>query len=148
VEVLSPLAPIAQLPVAHATQSVVVTPAESISTMLPEDYDESLLNTQYQLTAEAGLDAPLEAGQIVGTVQKYYGSVCVGQTDLVTMTGVERNALGAVVMQVKDEIAQSPWQFVVIILAVLLGIFLLLLVWSAWTRRRNRRRRQNRNRGK
>lgn len=64
------------------------------------------------------------------------------------MTGVERNALGAVVMQVKDEIAQSPWQFVVIILAVLLGIFLLLLVWSAWTRRRNRRRRQNRNRGK
>ena len=114
----------------------------------PEDYDESLLNTQYQLTAEAGLDAPLEAGQIVGTVQKYYGSVCVGQTDLVTMTGVERNALGAVVMQVKDEIAQSPWQFVVIILAVLLGIFLLLLVWSAWTRRRNRRRRQNRNRGK
>ena len=71
VEVLSPLAPIAQLPVAHATQSVVVTPAESISTMLPEDYDESLLNTQYQLTAEAGLDAPLEAGQIVCTVQKY-----------------------------------------------------------------------------
>ncbi|MFR8333079.1 MAG: hypothetical protein ACLU9S_12550 [Oscillospiraceae bacterium] len=31
-----------------------------------------------------------------------------GQTDLVTMTGVERNALGAVVMQVKDEIAPEP----------------------------------------
>ncbi|MFR0733700.1 MAG: hypothetical protein ACLSHU_05425 [Oscillospiraceae bacterium] len=36
----SPLAPIAQLPVAHATQSVVVTPAESVTTMLPKDYDK------------------------------------------------------------------------------------------------------------
>lgn len=92
-EVLSPLAPIAQLPVAHATQSVVVTPAESVTTMLPKDYDKSLLSTRYQLTSEAGLDAPLEAGQAVGVVQEYYGSICVGQTDLVTVTGVERNGL-------------------------------------------------------
>lgn len=146
-EVLSPLAPIAQLPVAHATQSVVVTPAESVTTMLPKDYDESLLSTRYQLTSEAGLDAPLEAGQAVGVVQEYYGSICVGQTDLVTVTGVERNAFGAVVMQVKDEIAQSPWQFVVLVLAVLLGIFLLLLIWSTWVRRRNRKRRLARKRG-
>ena len=146
-EVLSPLAPIAQLPVAHATQSVVVTPAESVTTMLPKDYDKSLLSTRYQLTSEAGLDAPLEAGQAVGVVQEYYGSICVGQTDLVTVTGVERNAFGAVVMQVKGEIAQSPWQFVAIVLAVLLGIFLLLLIWSTWVRRRNRKRRQNRRKG-
>ncbi|MFR0733699.1 MAG: hypothetical protein ACLSHU_05420 [Oscillospiraceae bacterium] len=69
---------------------------------------KSLLSTRYQLTSEAGLDAPLEAGQAVGVVQEYYGSICVGQTDLVTVTGVERNAFGAVVMQVKGEIAQSP----------------------------------------
>ncbi len=69
----------------------------------------------------------------MGVVQEYYGSICVGQTDLVTVTGVERNAFGAVVMQVKGEIAQSPWQFVAIVLAVLLGIFLLLLIWSTWS---------------
>ena len=83
----------------------------------------------------------------MGVVQEYYGSICVGQTDLVTVTGVERNAFGAVVMQVKGEIAQSPWQFVAIVLAVLLGIFLLLLIWSTWVRRRNRKRRQNRRKG-
>ena len=95
----------------------------------------------------AGVLESVVQKKVGGVVQEYYGSICVGQTDLVTVTGVERNAFGAVVMQVKGEIAQSPWQFVAIVLAVLLGIFLLLLIWSTWVRRRNRKRRQNRRKG-
>ena len=146
VEVLSPLAPVAQLPVAQATQSVVVTPAEPISTMLPTDYEEDQLTTQYQLSSQTGLEAPLESGQVVGVVQKYYGSVCVGQTDLVTVTAVSRNALAAAAMQTVDQISQSPWRFVILILAVLLGVVLILFVWSAVVRHRRKKRRQMRRR--
>ena len=145
-EVLSPLAPVAQLPVAQATQSVVVTPAEPISTMLPTDYEEDQLTTQYQLSSQTGLEAPLESGQVVGVVQKYYGSVCVGQTDLVTVTAVSRNALAAAAMQTVDQISQSPWRFVILILAVLLGVVLILFVWSAVVRHRRKKRRQMRRR--
>lgn len=141
-EVLSPLAPVAQLPVAKATQSVVVTPGESITTLLPADFDESQLSTRYALLSEAGLEAPLEAGQVVGVVQEYYGSVCVGETDLVTVTAVSRNAFAAAAMQTAAEISASPWRFVIIILGVLLILLALLLLWSSWARRRSRKRRQ------
>lgn len=143
-EVLSPLAPIAQLPVAQATESVVVTPAESVTTLLPVDYDASLLTTSYTLLSDSGLTAPLEAGEKVGVVEKYYGSVCVGQTDLVTVTGVERQVVAAAVNEVTEKISASPWRFVIIILAVLLAALLALLLYSAYIRRRNRKRRQRR----
>lgn len=145
-EVLSPLAPVAQLAVKDATESVVLTPAQSISTMLPRDYDESLLVTNYTLNTPDGLTAPLEAGEVVGTVSKYYGSICIGQTDLVTVTAVERRAFAAAASQKAEEIAQSPWRFVIIIVSVILGFFVLLLLWSAWIRHRNRKRRRQRQR--
>lgn len=147
-EVLSPLAPIAQLPVNEATQSVVLTPAEAVTTMLPEDYDESLLTTRYELLSGDGLTAPLEANQVVGTVRKYYGSICVGETDLVTVTAVERRAVAAAVAETVEDIRSSPWRFVVIILAVLLGLLLLLILWSLFIRYRNRRRRRQRKAGR
>lgn len=143
-EVLSPLAPIAQLPVAQATESVVVTPAESVTTLLPVDYDPSLLTTSYTLLSDSGLTAPLAAGEKVGVVEKYYGSVCVGQTDLVTVTGVERQVVAAAVNEVTEKISASPWRFVIIILAVLLAALLALLLYSAYIRHRNRKRRQRR----
>lgn len=145
-EVLSPLAPVAQLPVADATESVVVTPAESITTMLPKDYDENLLVTNYTLNASSGLAAPLEAGEVVGTVSKYYGSICVGQTELVTVTAVERRAFAAAAAQTAEELAESPWRFVIIVVSILLGILVVLFLWSAWIRWRNRRRRRQRQR--
>lgn len=147
-EVLSPLAPIAQLPVSEATQSVVLTPAQSVTTMLPADYDETLLTTRYELTAQEGLTAPLEAGQAVGVVRKYYGSICVGETELVTVTAVERRAVAAAMAETMDEIRESPWRFVIIILAVLLGLLIFLMLFSALIRRRNRRRRRQRRAGR
>lgn len=112
--------------------------------MLPADYDESKLSTRYELLWENGLEAPLEANQKVGTVRQYYGDVCVGETDLITVTAVERRAMAATVNETMKEISQSPWRFVIIILAVLLGILVLLFLWSSYIRRRNRRRRRQR----
>ena len=108
------------------------------------DYDPSLLTTSYTLLSDSGLTAPLAAGEKVGVVEKYYGSVCVGQTDLVTVTGVERQVVAAAVNEVTEKISASPWRFVIIILAVLLAALLALLLYSAYIRHRNRKRRQRR----
>lgn len=145
-EVLSPLSPLAQLPVKDATESVVVTPLESITTMLPQDYDETKLITTYELLSETGLEAPLEAGEKVGVVRQYYGDICVGETDLVTVTAVERLVLAAAVNETVAEISASPWRFVVIVLSVLLGLLLVFLLTVTILRCRNCRRRRRRSR--
>lgn len=143
-EVLSPLAPVAQLPVKDATESVVLTPSEAVTTILPENYDETLLVTTYTLSSSEGLAAPLKAGEVVGTVSIYYDSICVGQTDLVTVTSAEKRAFAAAAAQTAEDIAESPWRFVIIVVSVLLGILVLLYLWSTWIRWRNRRRRRRR----
>ncbi len=143
-EVLSPLAPVAQLPVKDATESVVVTPGEAITTMLPADYDESMLSTRYELSSPEGLAAPLQANETVGVVRKYYGDVCVGETKLVTVTGVEKRVVASAVSETLSDISHSPWRFVMIVLGVILALLAALFLWSIYVRNRNRRRRRNR----
>lgn len=147
-EVLSHLAPVAQLPVADATESVVVTPAQEVTTMLPADYDESLLSTKYELSSPDGLKAPLKANETVGVVRKYYGDICVGETDLVTVTGVERRVVASAVNETLDNISDSPWRFVMIALGIILALLAALYIWSFYVRCRNRRRRRNRRNGR
>ncbi len=147
-EVLSPLAPVAQLPVADATESVVVTPAQAVTTMLPAEYDEAKLSTRYELSSPEGLTAPLKANETVGVVRKYYGDICVGETDLVTVTAVERRVVASAVSETLDDISNSPWRFVMIVLGILLALLVALFLWSFYVRCRNRRRRRNRRNGR
>lgn len=143
-EVLSPLAPVAQLPVKDATESVVVTPREAVTTMLPADYNEEMLSTRYELSSPEGLAAPLEANETVGVVRKYYGDICVGETDLVTVTGVEKRVVASAVNETLSDISNSPWRFITIALGVILALLVALFLWSFYIRSRNRRRRRNR----
>lgn len=144
-EVLSPLAPVAQLSVADTTESVVVTPAEALTTMLPEGYTADQLRTEYVLNSENGLTAPLEAGEVVGLVREFYEDICVGETDLITMTAVTRRPVASATNQVVEKIEESPWKTVVLVLAAVLLVLILFLLGSAWYRAvRRKRRRKNR----
>lgn len=144
-KILSPLSPVAQMPVKNASESVVLTPADTISTLLPKGYNPANLRTTCVLDSPDGLTAPLEAGQVVGRVDVYYDSLCIASTDLRTMTAVQRQSVtSAIVQQAEEEMRQSPWRTVVIVLVVLLVILVLLLILSAWVRSRRRRRRRHR----
>ncbi len=141
---VSPLSPVAQFPVANATESVVLTPAETISTLLPKGYNEALLETRCTLDSPNGLTAPLEAGQVVGKVELYYDTLCVGSTDLRTMTAIQKQTFASAAVQAVEEITESPWRLVVTVLSILLAFLVLLFFLSAWVRSRRRRRRQRR----
>ncbi len=143
-KLLSPLSPVAQFPVEYATESVVLVPAETISTLLPKGYNESLLQTKCILDSPDGLTAPLEAGQVVGKVEIYYDTLCIASTDLCTMTAVQKQTFATAAVQAVEEIAESPWRVVVIVLSVLLAFLVLMFFLSAWVRSRRRRRRQRR----
>ncbi len=142
IQVLSPLAPVAQLPVQDATDSVVLIPASGITTLLPTDYDSEKLTVSYTLNDANGLTAPLDAGQIVGKVQQFYDGVCIAESDLITMTQVQKNVIAYQAEQVAQKVSAKPWgKIVLVLVAVLLLIILSLLCMRAASIRKHKRRR-------
>lgn len=76
-----------QYPVTNGANQVAAVPAQTISTVLPKDLDESELSWEY--AAYGGLTAPVSAGDTVSTVKVWYGDICVAQTNLVAATDVD-----------------------------------------------------------
>lgn len=77
---------VTQYPVSGGENNAVVQPSHSGGTVLPIDLDYGQLSWVYSTTAM--LTAPVEKGQVVSTMQVWYGSKCLAQTDLVTINAV------------------------------------------------------------
>lgn len=87
VEALSPNLTVDQIPVADTNECVAVAPSGTVRTLLPSDYDPAQLHTLYDLSDT--LRVPVKAGQVVGTVYRYYGNICVAQSELITLSGLD-----------------------------------------------------------
>lgn len=78
---------ISQYPVAGGASDVVTQPADSASTVLPLELDRTALRWDYQQTVGA-ISAPVKQGSELGTVQVWYGTKCLAQTQMVAMHDV------------------------------------------------------------
>lgn len=78
---------ISQYPVANGASDVVTQPSDSASTVLPKELDLTALRWEYQQTVGA-INAPVEQGSELGTVQVWYGEKCLAQTQMVAMHDV------------------------------------------------------------
>lgn len=75
-----------QFSVSGGGNDVVVQPAQSLTAALPAELEEQ--DITYRSEPLETLQAPLQEGQSVGTVEVWYQSICVGQCDLVAMFDV------------------------------------------------------------
>lgn len=138
---------LAQYPVANGASHVVSQATTSISTVLPIELDESQLKWAYQLK-DTTIQAPVKKGQILGTVQVWYGTKCLAQTDMVAMNGVELYQ-APIVPEKPNMIESGSW---LMLLLVLIGVivFAFLAVMGIRTyhimkhQRRQRRRSRRR----
>ncbi len=138
VSVLSHLNPIAQVPVSSgAVNSVVIAPAEDVSALLPAEYDADKISVSYTLHDGQTLKAPLEADEAVGTATVSYDGKVVGETQVRTISAVERNTILAA--PTKDDPA-----FLRLIPIVVIVVALVLLVMARVNRSKSRRRKKRR----
>ena len=146
--VLDAKTPAAQIPVAVAkdAESVVVSPTDSITKILPVDYDESLLKTEVHLNNPDGVDAPISAGQILGTITVTYAGAELGTVSLAAITDVERSEFLYYNRAVQNFF--HNYRALWIILIVLLFVFLFILRYILINRARRRRAAQRRRRSK
>jgi len=86
---------VAELPIelaASGADVAVLSPVRAVSTMLPRNYDEALIRRELDLPEEPVI-APVEAGQILGTVSIYYGDRLIDTVELAAIARVERSEL-------------------------------------------------------
>ena len=135
---LSTLDVIAEVPVtlaAAGSNTAVLSPVRSVSAMLPADYDAALIQRTVHLAADQ-VEAPVEAGQVLGSVSIYYDNQLVDTVDLAAIAPVERSQL-QVWKQTLLRYWESPW---VRLVCLAVGVlFVLYLVRLALPRRRPNR---------
>lgn len=113
---------------------VNVKPQGSITRTLPKSMDVDDIETRINLFATE-VEAPVEAGQVMGTMTLYYGDEIYGTLDLVAVTSVERSEL---LYKKQQFIEFFQNEGVRIILAVVLFLTAIVVLKLTLFRRRRR----------
>ena len=117
---------------------VLVQPEGEIAATMPSDYDPKQARLDFNLPAEP-VEAPITAGQKLGTVTLTYQGVEYGTLDMVAMDNVERSEFQHTIKQAADY--WSKWW----VKAAVIGgavLILLLILYIAVIRPRQRRARR------
>jgi D-alanyl-D-alanine carboxypeptidase (penicillin-binding protein 5/6) len=131
---------IAEMPVTLSkSEAVALRPEGELAATLPKDLDPALFTRTPTLSAQS-VEAPVEEGQVLGSVTVSYNGVEYGTLDLVALNSVERSDL----MYYMDRIEKFFNQLwvkillVVILIAIVALILRRVLLGSRRGRRRGR----------
>ncbi len=86
-QILYPNQILRQTPVVNGDNELFVTSYQGFSTVLPNDMPLEQLTFTYEDTANS-TQAPIVKGQNVASLQVWYGSICIAQTDVFAMNNV------------------------------------------------------------
>lgn len=114
---------------------VLVEPRGSIERTMPADYDPE--QAEYVLDLPASVEAPVKAGDVLGSVTLVYQDEEYGKLDLVAADSVERSQFQFYLKTIQEYL-QIWWVRVLLILLALL--ILVLVVYLVLIRPRRRRR--------
>ena len=116
------------------TDHVTVHPAGDAEVLLPKTLSPDLLERDVEL--QASVDAPVSAGQKLGTMTLSYDGITYATLDLVASFDVEASRLKTLLRSIQDFFSKTSVRVVGIIVLLLL---ILLLVWKVFLSRRRYR---------
>lgn len=131
---------------AEGRGSVVVRAKDNISVLLPDGFDVSKIEMQVSYTSGPPLEAPLEAGQTVGTVTAVYEGKPIASCDLVTLTAVARSVPEYVADKANEAVGgffgrmMHYWYLTVPLLLVVLAVAVMFILRAVNIRKAKKRR--------
>ncbi len=139
---LSSSEPITQAEVRLSADQDTVTlrPSESITAMLPTNYQISDLTLHY--TVEENITAPVEQGQVLGRLTVTYGDKSY-QLDLVAAESVERSTLLYVLDRVTAFFTGTTFKIIVAAVVALVVIFVVYMILINRKRAKRRKGRKH-----
>ncbi|MBQ8800812.1 MAG: D-alanyl-D-alanine carboxypeptidase [Clostridium sp.] len=121
---------------------VMVKPIGSVTLTLPKSINENDIQSEITLYSDT-VEAPVEEGQVLGTMRLFYEDQDYGELELVAVTGVERSELLYKKMLFVNFMEEYGVRLAVGIVAAIVLILLLVFL----LRRKRRRYRSTRHRG-
>ncbi len=122
---------------ASGADRAVLSPTRSVTAMLPMDYDAALIRREITLT-EDQIIAPVEAGQILGSVSVYYDDRLIDTVELAAIADVERSEMAYWKQQLLLYWEKTWVKVTVIGVGLLFVLYLLRLCFPKRPRRRRR----------
>ena len=113
---------------------VMVKPKGEVVRTLPKDLDPSLIETTIHLNSDT-VEAPVEEGQVLGTMTLSYEGTDYGSLDLVAVTSVERSEL----LYKKAQVVAFFQNFGVRVAAVIILILVVAVLLKVLVFRKERR---------
>lgn len=157
VRVVDPEQIMDQLPVQGGDHHVVVGSNEVVSCVLPPEYSWDMITMRSDVVVGA-LTAPVKAGTKVADVEFWYGSICIGETELYTLIDVpvSTKVIQQTGAQQDDGFDAGALTTALIVLGIIFavilvlfgGLFLVRTVRIAMRNARSKKRRQERRRSK
>ncbi len=117
---------------------VLAQPVGSIQATMPNDYDPA--QAKIDIDLPDSLEAPVAAGQQLGTISLTYDGITYGPLPMVAVDAVERSDFQYTVQMIQEYWAKWWVKALVILVIVLLVILILYLVLIRPRRRRGGRR--------
>lgn len=138
-EILSEKMRIAELPVtlSSTVDHVTLVPAETIIRYLPTDLDLEKDIRISHTTFDESLAAPVQDGQICGTVTVTLGDEILGSTDLIATSAVSRSDFLYMLQQIR-EFTEGRFFRATVVFLVLFSV--LYVLWEAHRREKQLRR--------
>ena len=102
------------------TDNLLLYPSSEVYSVLPNNVDESSFQKVYNLPEE--VYAPINAGDVIGTVSYYIAGDLVGTTDLVAAQSYERDFVVYLVEKAKDIVGSLYFKVVVVVTLVIFGL--------------------------
>ena len=141
-----------QYTVLSGSNSVAVTPARAVSSVLPSGTKIDNLTWKTQMVTSS-LTAPVKEGQKLAVLQVWYGNVCIAQSDLLASNSV---AVSIPESEQQGGFNTSGLIQALAVLGVIFAVILLLfgvmfvirMTRGAMLRNRSKRRRQDRRRSR
>ena len=125
--VMSTLYPVAEVTVNQSAgaQTVALAPTTAVRTLIDADYDPDEIILEIDLPSKS-VDAPVEAGQVLGSVTVVYHNMILGTSDLAAITSVSRSEITHKAENTKAFVENNWWKW---LLGILLAAIILLVVY-------------------
>ncbi len=140
--VMSTLYPVAEIPVnmAAGSETVALAPSQEVRALMETGYDPKLITMQVELSAES-VDAPIDAGTVLGTVTVTYEDRVLGTSPLTAITDIARSEVSRPADQSVHYAKDNWWKWLVGILGFIALIILVFVLVVLYYRRQQRKRR-------
>lgn len=129
-----------QVDLSTDTDKLVLTAKNDLVSLVPKNLDIEALTQNPVITAPESVDAPIKAGDVIGSVTYSYNGMDYGTVELVALSDVEMSPVLYYADKLSNFFQSTVFKVILIVLAVFVVLYILFNLTFGGMRRRKQRK--------